>query len=143
MSLENWRRNGWLRPHKSSKEEIRNLLTIADRDLRVSKTKDLIADWRLEIAYNAALQTAVAVLAAAGYKAERGRGHHHTIQALEFTLGNDQLAALGKLSKKRHQSNYEVAGAVSDGEAAEMLKLAENLRFKAEEWIRRNRPDLV
>jgi hypothetical protein len=34
MSLEQWAKNSWLRPHKSSKQEVANLLEIVDRDLK-------------------------------------------------------------------------------------------------------------
>ena len=33
MTFEDWVRNGWLEVHKSSKEEIANLLGIVERDL--------------------------------------------------------------------------------------------------------------
>ena len=63
MSLQNWVRSGWLRPHRSSKQEIADLFGVADRDIAACQTKGLIADWRLNIAYNAALQLATAALA--------------------------------------------------------------------------------
>ena len=56
MSFEDWVKNGWLEVHKSSKEEIANLLGIVERDLKDSKAKDVSNDWRFAIAYNAALQ---------------------------------------------------------------------------------------
>jgi len=56
MSLESWAKNGWLRPHKTSKEEIRNLLQIVDRDLQDSQSKELSDDWKFGIAYSAALK---------------------------------------------------------------------------------------
>jgi hypothetical protein len=34
MSLADWHKNGWLRPHRPSKEEIANLLEIVERDLK-------------------------------------------------------------------------------------------------------------
>ena len=71
MSLKNWLSNGWLTEHKSSKQEIGKLLGIAERDLEQALTPGLRPDWRLNIAYNAALQTAVAALAALGYRAGR------------------------------------------------------------------------
>ncbi|MBI3933187.1 MAG: hypothetical protein HY316_00750 [Acidobacteria bacterium] len=55
MSLHEWVQNGWLSEHESSREEIRNLLALADRDIRACRTPDLPADWRFAIAYNAAL----------------------------------------------------------------------------------------
>ena len=33
-SLENWRKNGWLKPHTSSPAEIADLLALAERDLK-------------------------------------------------------------------------------------------------------------
>lgn len=56
MSLKDWVNNGWLREHKTSKQEILNLLEIVKRDLKDSKRKGLSADWRFGIAYNAALK---------------------------------------------------------------------------------------
>jgi hypothetical protein len=36
MSLVDWAKNGWLRTHKPTKEEIQNLLEIVQRDLKNS-----------------------------------------------------------------------------------------------------------
>jgi hypothetical protein len=33
MSLASWAENGWLQPHKTSREEINNLLAIVEREL--------------------------------------------------------------------------------------------------------------
>jgi len=33
MTLKQWSDNGWLRPHKTTPEEIENLFQIVDRDL--------------------------------------------------------------------------------------------------------------
>ena len=63
MSLKDWLNSGWLAEHKTSPEEIRNLLGVADRDLTDCRSVGLSADWRMNIAYNAALQAATAALA--------------------------------------------------------------------------------
>jgi hypothetical protein len=68
MSLADWVKNGWLESHKSSREEIQNLLGIVERDLRDCRAQGVSSDWRFAIAYNAALQAATAALAAAGYR---------------------------------------------------------------------------
>ena len=65
MSLQDWERNGWLQRHKTSPNEIRDLLAVVERDLADSATEGLSSDWRMNIAYNAALQAATAALAAA------------------------------------------------------------------------------
>ena len=85
MSLQSWLQNSWLVQHTTSPEEIKNLLAISDRDLLACQVKQLPADWRCAIAYNAALQAATAALAAAGYRAARDNHHYRVIQSLEFT----------------------------------------------------------
>ena len=86
MSLQSWLQNSWLVQHMTTAEEIANLLALSDRDLAACQVKQLPADWRFAIAYNAALQAATAALAAAGYRAARDNHHYRVIQSLEFTI---------------------------------------------------------
>jgi hypothetical protein len=60
VSFADWVNNGWVVTHKSSKQEIANLLGIVARDLKDSQAKDVSDDWRFAIAYNAALQASIA-----------------------------------------------------------------------------------
>ena len=71
MSLKNWRDNGWLVDHKTSAQEIADLLTVSERDLKDSSASGISPDWQLAIAYNAALQAATAALFASGYRGTR------------------------------------------------------------------------
>ena len=144
-SLESWLRNRWLVQHTSTSEEIANLFALSDRDLDACQTKNLPADWRFAIAYNAALQGATAALAAAGYRASRESHHHRVIQSLEFTLAPDRelIDTFDRFRKKRNISSYDVAGSVSDKEAHEMYELAASLRTKIEQWIRKNHRKLL
>lgn len=89
MSLSDWQKNGWLHEHRTSTAEIRELLAVVDRDLADSEAEGLSADWRMAIAYNAALQAATAALAAAGYRATRDQHHYRVIQSLRETVGVD------------------------------------------------------
>ncbi len=89
MSLSDWVKNGWLVAHKTSPQEIRDLFGVTKRDLRDCAAKGLSDDWRLAIAYNAALQCATAALAASGYRASREAHHFRIIQSLSFTLNVD------------------------------------------------------
>ena len=73
MSLRDWQKNSWLVEHKSSPEEIAALLAIVERDLANAGLAGLAEDWKLNIAYNAALQAAAMALAASGYRAARDR----------------------------------------------------------------------
>ena len=71
MSLEEWLANGWLKSHSTSNKEIQDLFALIDRDLRDCKNEQLSADWRFNIAYNAALQVAFMALAVKGYRCQR------------------------------------------------------------------------
>jgi hypothetical protein len=145
MSLQSWLQNSWLVQHVTSAQEIGDLLRISDRDLAACQVKGLPADWRLAIAYNAALQAATAALASAGYRASRDSHHHRVIQSLEFTSGLERkrIDAFDAFRKKRNASSYDAAGAVSDGEADEMFQLATQIRTNVEAWIRSTRPELL
>jgi hypothetical protein len=143
MSLQDWLRHGWLKEHKTSRQEVADLFAVADRDLSACQTPKLVPDWKFNIAYNAALQLATAALAAAGYQAERSSQHYRVIQSLEFTLGTD-AATIRKLDvfrKKRNITDYERADTVSEREADDMRRLAEKLRREVEMWIRRSHPE--
>ena len=86
MSLKDWQLNGWLTAHTTSPQEMADLLAVADRDLRDCTASGLSADWRLNIAYNSALQAATAALAACGYRAVREAHHFRVIQSLTYTI---------------------------------------------------------
>ncbi len=102
MSLSDWARNGWIVEHQCSPEEIADLLGVADRDLADCAVRGLSDDWRLAIAYNAALQCGTAALAAAGYRAARDAHHFRVIQSLTYTIGADAklVAQLDAFRKK-------------------------------------------
>jgi hypothetical protein len=87
VSLSDWSQNGWLLPHRTSSQEIADLFAVVERDLADSAAESLSADWKLSIAYNAALQVAAAALAAEGYRAARDQHHYRVIQSLRFTIG--------------------------------------------------------
>ena len=145
MSLQDWERKGWVEKHKTSPQEIEELFQIADRDLKDCQARDLSDDWQLNIAYNAALQSAKAALAAAGYRTAREAQHFRIIQSLAFTLGLEKslIDKLDKFRKKRNISDYERAGLVSEGEVKEAIDLAYRLRKQAEDWIRTNHSHLL
>jgi len=145
VSLRDWLKNGWLTEHETARQEIADLLSLMDRDLSDCQSPGLSADWRLGIAYNAALQVAVAGLAAEGYRVARESHHFRAVQSLAFTLGSDGplIAQLDAFRKKRNISDYERAGSVSTQEAQEMIDLAGRLRDGLVRWLRRAHPDLL
>lgn len=145
MSLSDWARSGWLVENRTSPQEIADLLGVADRDLHDSALKTLSEDWQLAIAYNAALQSATAALAACGYRASRDAHHYRVIQSLVHTIGTDTklVVQLDAFRKKRNIADYERAGLISATEAHEMMALARTLRKHVEDWLRMNHPHLL
>jgi hypothetical protein len=145
MSLNAWLSYGWLTEHEPTAAEIHDLLALVERDLGDSAVIHLSPDWRLNIAYNAALQAATAALAAAGYRASREAHHYRAIQSLALTIGSPPsvIARLDLFRKKRNLGGYERAGAVSDREAAEMRELAQEIAAEVRRWLEENRPDLM
>lgn len=144
MILRDWLINGWLVKHKSTRQEIADLVEVAERDLNDCLTSGLSADWRLNIAYNAALQIATAALAAAGYRAGREAHHYRVIQSLAYTIKADTslIKQFDAFRKKRNIGGYERAGLVSDHEASEMVSLAEYLKSEVLDWLKKHYPDL-
>ncbi len=145
MSLQTWEENSWLVKHKASAGEIAQLLGLADRDLKDSQAKGLTADWKLNIAYNSALQSATAALLACGYRASREMHHYRVIGSLAYTIGAnaDLINKLDKFRKKRNISDYEIAGSVTEGEAKEVLRLAKELRKEVAGWLGKAYPELL
>ena len=146
MSLEQWLSNGWLRRHTSTKEEIANLFAVVDRDLSDCHISELSSDWKLSIAYNAALQCSMAALAASGYRIRQDQGHHYrAIQSLRFSIDAESefVAQLDAFRKKRNEMGYERAWVASDTEAAEMVELAEYIRERVLAWLKIEHPELI
>ena len=79
MSLRDWAKFGWLKPHETDVRELSNLLAIADRDIADAAASELSNDWRFGIAYNAALKLCTMMLYDAGYMPEKNLAHYRTL----------------------------------------------------------------
>ena len=144
MDLKQWVENGWLCSHRTSKEEIGNLLLIAERDLK-DATGGISDDWRFGIAYNAALKLCTILLYAQGYKAERQLQHYRTIQSLPLILGEDRrpdAAYLDTCRAKRNIVEYDYIGAVTEQDADELISFARELKTDVIGWLRQHHPEL-
>ena len=146
MPSRSWQEINQFKPHQPSAEEIENLFAVAERDLAAAQVPGLGDDWSFSIAYNAALQLAIAALYATGYEVPRGESHHfRVIQSLEHTVRLD-LARIRKFEtfrKKRNVGVYDMAGAISPGEAREMIALARDMQHLVHEWLTKNHRKLA
>jgi len=144
MTLKQWINNGWLRRHKTSSEEIENLLMIIDRDLKDAKGS-ISDDWRFGIAYNAALKLCTILLYAEGFKAERTLQHYRTIQALPLILGKERKTDaeyLDSCRAKRNIVEYDYVGGVTGDDADELIEFVKELKADVLDWLNKNHPEL-
>jgi hypothetical protein len=88
---------------------------------------------------------ATAALAASGYRASREQHHFRVIRSLEFTIRADTMLVdlLDRLRKKRNISMYERPGSISDEEADEMIRLAEEIKDAVDGWLKKRFPNLM
>lgn len=145
MTLADCSKNGWLGEHKTTPAEIADLLAIVDPGLSDCRVRGLSPGWRLNVAYNAALQASTAASAACGYRAPRDAHHFRTIPSLSLTIGDDSSLVVRQFDsfrKKRNTGGYERSGTVSEQEAAEMVELAERIRKDVMDWLQFNHPQL-
>ena len=146
MTLKQWVDNGWLRPHRTSPEEIDNLLSMVHRDLADAQEQGISADWRFGIAYNAALKLCTILLYASGYRAERTLQHYRTMQAMPLILGKmreEDAKYLDACRMKRNVVEYDYVGGATADDANELVGFAEDLREDVLTWIKNNHPQLL
>jgi hypothetical protein len=147
MSLEQWLRNGWLKPFDATIAEMQQLLEVVDRDLSDAQARGLSADGRFQHSYDAALQLCMIALKASGYAVTKGQGHHKNgIDSLRHTLGSrwaETADHIERCSRKRAQAVYERVGVVSEQDATELLDTARQLRTDVIEWLNEYHPQLV
>src|SRR3954470_14541031 len=116
MSLESWASNGWLRAHKTSRQQIADLLAIVDRDLADAKS-EVSTDWKFGIAYNAALKLCTILLYASGFRPEKNLAHYRTLQSLPLILGTKRTGDaeyLDNCRMKRNVVKYDCVGEASE-----------------------------
>lgn len=120
-----------LRRHTFTKEQIKQQIDLAKRDLRVAKDnlENKSYDWAYAIAYNAILQSIRALLFLKGYRPVGEDQHKTVIETLriEFRDSPDLTDRANRMRKKRHKVVYSFSGMVSEAEANEALKLAKEI----------------
>jgi len=142
MSLKRLLDQGRVRRHKTSKKEIRDLLELANRDIKDAKIDGLSADRKFATAYNAILQLSTILLYAKGYKT-KGVGHHATVfEAMKDIMGGDYHALADYFDScraKRNITDYDYAGGISNTEAQELISEAEEFGRTVLDWLKVNR----
>jgi hypothetical protein len=146
MNLKEWAGHGWLKPHKTSKEEIKNLLAIVERELKDAAILALSADARFVMTYNAALKLCTIILYASGYRTGGNRAHYHTLEALPIILGNHLRQDADYLSSclsKRNHAEYDYVDVVGEPDVEELLQFTKELKEKVLIWMQKNHAELL
>lgn len=127
MSLEDLYKFGKLEKHKTTAEEIENLLKVAERCVKDSSQDTISLDLRFISAYQAALAAGEALLYCLGYKAPKSNYHFMTWEALRQTLDKsfkDTLILFNDARAKRAEAFYDHAHVTSETEYKEILEEA-------------------
>ena len=145
MSLKQWESNGWLNLKNTSRDEIKNLLVIVERDLKDSCEK-VSTDWRFGIAYNAALKLCTILLRSEGYRPAHGNQHYRTIMSIPEILGfewQENAEYLNACRMKRNTLEYDYAGCVTNEDVDELHDFLKEFRQTVMNTLRRNHPELI
>ena len=138
MSLHDWAKFGWLKPHETDVRELSNLLAIADRDIADAAASELSNDWRFGIAYNAALKLCTMMLYDAGYMPEKNLAHYRTLLSIEFTLGESRKEDAAYLdscrAKRNHVHIHLVTNSVSYEDGKKLHQTKKDLQ-KAKDYV--------
>jgi hypothetical protein len=129
MPYERLLREGSIRPHRTNRQEVTALFQVVERDLADAAIAVLSADRRFATAYNAALQTATAVMYSEGYRAH-SVGHHAIVfEFLDEAMGNAVLQLAGYFDdcrRKRNRADDVGVGGISTTEVEDLLKEAQS-----------------
>lgn len=143
MTLRQWASNGWLKPHKTSAEEIGNLLAIVRRDMDDARKQAISDDWRFGIAYNAALKLCTILLYVEGYCSDKNLAHYRTLQSLPIILGDCRKADADYLDAcrmKRNTVEYDYVGGATRSDADELIEFVQEMEKTVLAWLKSRHP---
>jgi hypothetical protein len=138
MTLENLLRTGQLKVHAADERELARLLESAEVALNDAKIASLSSTSRLDLAYRAIMQAALAAVLANGYRPSTSEPGHHQLllQTLPKTIGlaSERVRVLEAFRKARNQNDYRGIP-VSDAMARECAEEAGRLLAEVRAWL--------
>jgi len=138
MSLEERLLRGELRREAARSGEIRRLIDAATRRIEDAASTSIHPETRLEQAYHAVLNCALAALRVESFRAVSGPGKHRFVLAsLADTLGTaaDLIAYFQRLRDLRHRNIYEGSIHVSEREVEDAVTEAAKLLEHLHTWM--------
>mgnify|MGYP001110053399 CR=1 FL=1 len=143
VSLEELLRSRVIRRIRPDRRLALNSIERARRDIDTAKT--LIAnekfDWCLAVSYNAMLTAGRAFMFDKGYRSSSSEGHVAVVRFLQASLGSEvserMVMIMDGMRKKRHRIVYEEMDIVSEDEALQAVRWAEEFVQTIYSLIRR------
>lgn len=146
MSLQNLMDIGSLDKAEPRRDDIRRLLSAAERNLADADVTAISDENRFDAAYKCVMQCAIASLLAHGYRTSTSKpGHHQTaIQTLPTTIGldGDSVIKLDELRRLRNCDDYE-GDPITPDEVEASRTQAKALLAHVKDWLEKERPQLI
>lgn len=143
MTLQNLVGVGSLKPHNSTADELARLLESAEASLADAKRKSNHPNSRLDLAYKAIMQSALAALMANGFRPATSKPGHQqtTIQTLPRTIGlsAERMLLYDRFRRARNVADYE-GDPIEDKVVEECVAAAQSLLGEVRKWIAANGP---
>lgn len=135
---EDLEREGLIKRLPADAKKVKDSVVHAHRDLGTAR--HIIAtdhDWAYTIAYNAVLQAGRALMFSKGFRPDGANQHIAVVKFCSQYLTEQDAIMFDRMRRKRNTAVYESAGFVSETEATNALRHAEDLIRHLEELIRK------
>lgn len=145
MSLEELLRSRTIRRIRSDKLLAKRSLMRARRDIDTARTliENEELDWALAVSYNSLLTAGRALMFSKGYRPSSTGGHVAVVKFLNASLESEDkekmIMVLNGMRKKRHRIVYEEMNIVTEKEALQALKWAEEFLERIDELVNRTK----
>jgi uncharacterized protein (UPF0332 family) len=140
MNFEDLQRKKLIEKYAVAPEEIESILEAARSDLKTAQ--DLLNTdicWAFNIAYNAILETGIALMYTKGFRPTGEAKHVSVILFLRKVLGREYEGDLNRFNQMRRRRNKAVYGILRDiteYEAKETVKFAAQLVTEITKFIK-------
>ena len=117
----------------------------ARRDIDTARTliENEELDWALAVSYNSLLTAGRALMFSRGYRPSSTEGHVAVVKFLNASLESEDkermIMVLNGMRKKRHRIVYEEMDIVTEKEALQALKWAEEFLERIDELVNRTK----